>query len=131
MDPLSSPRRPSEFLAMDLGIKAAKVLCDRFGAQIVDYSSENSRGSITLRLPSRRERFAASRERYLVAVSGASEIRKQNAELLASAEDNRAKNRALRTSLAEHRRSMQAARRESQTIVGCRREGTDGPLSSD
>ncbi len=131
MDNFSSPRRRSDFVAMDLGIKAAKVLCDRFGAQIVDYSSDNSKGSITLRLPSRRERFAASRERYEVAVTGASEIRRQNAELLASAEENRVKNRALRTSLAELRRSMHAARRESQTIVGSFREGTDDPRPSD
>lgn len=117
MEPMPAPRRPADFLAMDLGVKTAKALCDRFGAQVVDYTAEGSKGSITLRLPSRRERFAASLERYQAARDGIAEVRRHTAEVMESAERHRRTNRALRISLSELRQSLQAARLESRRIV--------------
>ncbi len=117
MEHLPTSRRPADFLAMDLGMKTAKALCDRLGAQVVDYTAEGPKGSITLRLPSRRERFAASLERYQAAREVAAEVLRQTAELMESAERSRRTNRALRISLSELRQSLQTARQESRRIV--------------
>jgi hypothetical protein len=102
---------------MDFGVRAAKAVCDRFGAQVVDYTVSGSKGSLTLRIPSRRERFAMSMERYQTALVGAAEVRQQTARALEIAEQHRQTNRALRSSLAELRQSLQAARMESLNIV--------------
>lgn len=105
---------------MDLGVRAAKAICDRFGAQIVDYSAEGTKGSITLRVPSRRDRFSMSAERYQAARAGATAVRERSVEVLERAEKFRQTNRALRVSLAEHRQSLTFARMESRRIVGGR-----------
>jgi hypothetical protein len=110
-------RRSSDFVAMDLGIRAAKAICDRFGAQVVDYSAEGARGSITLHIPSRRERFAMSAARYEAALSAASQVLQRTSDVMERAEHHRSTNRALRTSLAEHRRALSAARAESRRII--------------
>lgn len=110
-------RRSTDFVAMDLGVRAAKAMCDRFGAQVVEYSAEGARGSITLRIPSRRERFALSAARYEAALSGAAEVRQRTSDVLERAEHHRRTNRALRSSLAEHRRALSAARVESRRII--------------
>lgn len=102
---------------MDLGIRAAKAICDRFGAQVLDYSTEGARGSITLRIPSRRERFAMSAARYEAALTGAAEVRQRTSDVLERAEHHRRTNRALRRSLAEHRRALSAARVDSRRII--------------
>jgi hypothetical protein len=102
---------------MDLGIRAAKAICDRFGAQVVDYSAEGARGSITLHIPSRRERFSMSAARYEAALSAAAEVRQRTSDVMERAEHHRRTNRALRSSLAEHRRALSAARGESRRII--------------
>lgn len=116
-DGLPVARRSTDFVAMDLGVRAAKAICDRFGAQVVDYTAEGTKGSITLRIPSRRERFAMSAARYQAALSGAAEVRRKTSDVLAKAEHHRRTNRALRSSLAEHRRALSAARVESRRII--------------
>lgn len=116
-DGLSVPRRSTDFVSMDLGVRAAKAICDRFGAQVVDYSAEGAKGSITLRIPSRRERFAMSAARYEAALTGAAEVRQKTSDVLQKAEHHRRTNRALRISLAEHRRALSAARVESRKII--------------
>jgi hypothetical protein len=117
MDRVPAQRRSSDFVSMDIGVRAAKAVCDRFGAEVVDYTAQGSKGSITLRIPSRRERFAMSMERYQAALVGAAEVRQQTARALEIAEQRRQTNRALRSSLAELRRSLQEARIESLEIV--------------
>ena len=116
-DGLPVVRRPKDFVAMDLGVRAAKAICDRFGAQVVDYSAEGAKGSITLRIPSRRERFAMSADRYQAALTGAAEVRQRTSDVLEKAEQHRRTNRALRRSLAEQRRALSAARVESRRII--------------
>jgi DNA-binding XRE family transcriptional regulator len=113
-----APRRSAEFVPLDFGVRAAKAVCDRFGAQVVDYTASGLKGSITLRIPSRRERFAMSMERYQAALAGAAEVRRQTVRALEVAEQRRQANRALRRSLAELRQSLQEARMESLSIVG-------------
>ena len=117
MDRVPTQRPSGDFVSMDVGVRAAKAICDRFGAQVVDYTAQGSRGSVTLRIPSRRERFAMSMERYQAALVGAAEVRQQTARALEIAEQRRQTNRALRSSLAELRQSLQAARMESLNIV--------------
>ncbi len=114
----AAPRSPQDFAPMDLGVRAARAICDRFGAQVVDYTAEGARGSITLRVPSRKERFYMSAEKYQAALSGAAAVREQTAEVLERAESYRQANQALRASLAEHRQSLMSARMESRRIVG-------------
>lgn len=116
-DGLPIIRQSKDFVAMDLGVRAAKAICDRFGAQVVDYSAEGPKGSITLRIPSRRERFAISTERYQAALTGSAEVRQRTSDVLEKAEHHRLTNRALRRSLAEHRRALSAARVESRRII--------------
>lgn len=126
-DAFQAPRHPGDFIAMDLGIRAAKAICDRFGAQVVDYTAEGNKGSITLRIPSRRERFAISAARYQTALSGAAEARARTLEVLERAEHHRLTNRALRSALAEQRRALGAARTESRRIVDALPARTSDP----
>jgi hypothetical protein len=116
-DGLPVVRHSTDFVAMDLGVRAAKAICDRFGAQVVDYSAEGAKGSITLRIPSRRERFTMSAARYQAALSGAAEVLQRTSDVLERAEHHRRANRALRSSLAEHRRALNEARLESRRII--------------
>lgn len=110
-------RQPRDFASIDLGIRAAKAICDRFGGQVIDYSSEGAKGSITLRIPSRRERFALSAAIYQDSRSCAAEVRQRTLDALARAEHNRRTNRELRSSLAEQRRALSAARVESRRLI--------------
>lgn len=116
-DGLPVDRQSTDFIAMDLGVRAAKAICDRFGAQVVEYSAEGAKGSITLRIPSRRERFAVSAAKYQAAMSGAAEVRQRTSDALEKAEHHRRSNRALRSSLAEHRRALSEARVESRRLI--------------
>jgi hypothetical protein len=117
MDRVPAQRRSSDFVSMDIGVLAAKAVCDRFGAEVVDYSAQGSKGWISLRVPSRRERFAMSMERYQAALLGAARVRQETTRALETAQQSRQRNRALRNSLAELRQSLQTARMESVTLV--------------
>ncbi|HEX2150223.1 MAG TPA: hypothetical protein VHI31_08655 [Actinomycetota bacterium] len=117
MDRVPAVRRSSEFIGMDLGVHAAKAICDRFGGQVMGYSAEGTKGSITIRIPSRRERFAASAARYQAARAGAVAVRQRTAEILDRTEQNGRRNRALRNSLAKRREALRAARMESRQIL--------------
>jgi hypothetical protein len=113
---LPRQRQAGDFLPMDLGLRAARALSDRFGAQVLDYASEGRRSSITLRLPSRRELLSLSIERSKSAVAAALSARERLAVTVQSTEENRRRNHRLRTSLSEVRASLEAARLESRSI---------------
>ena len=117
MDRVPAVRHSSEFIGMDLGIRAAKAICDRFGGQVLEYSAEGTRGSITLRIPSRRERFAASAARYQAAHTSAAAVAQRTEDLLERARQNSRRNRTLRNSMAERREALRVARMESRRIV--------------
>ena len=117
MDRVPAVRRSSEFLGMDLGVRAAKAICDRFGGQVLEYSAEGTKGSIKLRIPSRRERFAASATRCQAALTTADAVAQRTEDLLERARRNAQRNRALRNSMAERREALRAARMESRRIV--------------
>ena len=116
MERLPHQRQAGDFLAVDLGFRAARALSDRFAAQVVGYATEGRRSSIALRLPSRRELFSISIDRSKSAVAAASSARERLALTLQSTEENRRQNHRLRTSLSEVRASLEAGRLESRSI---------------
>lgn len=110
------PRQAADFLPVDLGVRAARALSDRYGAQVLNYGSDGRRCSLTLRIPSRRELFYQSIERSRSAVAEAMSNRERIAGTMQKTEENRRRNHRLRTSLSEVRASLEAARMESRRI---------------
>lgn len=110
-------RHKSEFAAMDLGIRAAKAICDRFGAQVTDYAAQGQQASVTLRIPSRREIFHRSIEKSKVAMEEAERAKRRSQEAVARIEENRRANQALRSSLSDMSRRLWATRLESRSIL--------------
>lgn len=116
MDRLPRHRQAADFVPMDLGVRAARALGDRFGAKVLDYANDGRRASITLRMPSRRELYSRSMERSRAAMAAAMHVRERTADTLERTEQNRRRNHRLRTSSSEVRASLEAARLESRRI---------------
>ncbi|HVL52015.1 MAG TPA: hypothetical protein VM754_11000 [Actinomycetota bacterium] len=117
MPDFSRSRQPGEFAAADLGVRAAKAICDRFGAQVTDYSAHGRRSSITLRMPSRRELFHRSIQRSEAVLSEAEMVRRRTADVLMKNEANRRVNSMLRRSVSDVIQTARQTRLESRSIV--------------
>jgi len=118
MQHYSRSRRAGEFAPADLGVRAAKAICDRFGAQVTDYAADGRRSSITLRMPSRRELFHRSIQRSEAVLSEAEMVRRRTADVLMKNEANRRVNSMLRRSVSDVIQTARQTRLESRSIVG-------------
>lgn len=114
---MTGSRGSKDFVPADLGVRATRALCDRFGAQVTEYSADGTRSSVTVRLPSRRELLQRSMARARITVAAATAARRRAAANLEASELARTSNLALREALTETRSALTETRGESKRIL--------------
>ena len=109
-------RSRSEFIGMDLGVRAAKASATgrRAGHRVFGRRHQGLHHST---YPLSAGAVRRIRGEHQAARAGAGAVRQRTADLLERSEENGRRNRALRKSMAERREALRAARMESRRIV--------------
>jgi hypothetical protein len=87
---------------VEIGILAAKLLAERFDAQVLEYQLDGERTSIRIRIPSRAERFK-------VAVARSKELMQESSRLRGSCDEAMERARANAELMALNRTSRVAS----------------------